>query len=566
MAEAVGIVLGAVPLLISALEHYQDIIGPVVRFKNWRGELGTIILRLVTERASYDQNLRIMLLRAVGSDDLEQMIADPQSQTWRSEGFAEDMKIELGRAYDPCMGLVKNIAGTLETIAANLNIEGSDRIRKEGLQAVVSANPPELSTTDGGSRSHFRKRVDFTMKRRDVIRSLKAIEEDNEKLRMLLEGADKITSIQDDVGASSRARVRFVGSLKGIRSNACLVHRGLDAKFCMDHECHRAGLLLEQRLKRRKRTSRQAMPKDVGKLGRFCVSVYRCPDTAWLDAEINIEDDHDYGRPNGPKVSFSVSTLEDTEKPNLPGFHTGLEIHDICKVIHGAVHPQVGFRLDGSGKLRGLYEIETQPHSLVNDYVTMDKFLSVIQQREHSMPDFYCLVVTLVSSVLQLGETPWLNMPWNRRSIIFLRSERGVHSEVDIKHPYLTHWYNADSAKLSSEEDDTTRNQQNMLALAIMLLELNFGVPIESLRQASDMGADGQPNAFTDLLTAQRWFNNKCRKGQLSHGFKSAIKFCLQCYVDPDASFENAEFTQAIEDQVLKPLESEMQQLVYGRS
>ncbi|KAI8250652.1 hypothetical protein K4K58_009564 [Colletotrichum sp. SAR11_239] len=246
-----------------------------------------------------------MLLRAVGSDDLEQMITDPQGQIWRSEGFAEDMKIELGRAYDPCMGLVKNIAGTLETIAANLNIEGSDRIRKEGLQAVVSANPPDLNTTDGGSRFHFRKRVDFTMKRRDVIRSLKAIEEDNERLH---------------------------------------------------------------------------------------------------------------------------------------------------------------------------------------------------------------------------------------------------------------------AAKLSSEEDDTTRNQQNMLALAIMLLELNFGVPIESLRQASDMGADGQPNAFTDLLTAQRWFNSKSRKGQLSHGFKSAIKFCLQCYVDPDASFENAEFTQAIEDQVLKPLESEMQQLVYGGS
>lgn len=128
MAEVVGIVLGAAPLLISALEHYQDIAGPVVRFKNWRGELGTIITRLKTERISYGQNLEIMLLRTVGSDDLKRMIADPQSQLWRSDDFVEDMEIELGSAYDQCMGLVRNIAATLETIAVSLNIEGSDRV------------------------------------------------------------------------------------------------------------------------------------------------------------------------------------------------------------------------------------------------------------------------------------------------------------------------------------------------------------------------------------------------------------------------------------------------------
>ncbi|KAL0942561.1 uncharacterized protein CTRU02_200447 [Colletotrichum truncatum] len=105
-----------------------------------------------------------------------------------------------------------------------------------------------------------------------------------------------------------------------------------------------------------------------------------------------------------------------------------------------------------------------------------------------------------------------------------------------------------------------------MLALAIMLLELNFGTPIESLRHQDDLGPDGQPNMCTDLLTAQRWFNAKALKGQLSHGFKSAIKYCLQCYLDPDASFDNVEFVQSIEEQVLKPLEWEMQQLVYGKS
>lgn len=146
--------------------------------------------------------------------------------------------------------------------------------------------------------------------------------------------------------------------------------------------------------------------------------------------------------PKLSQVSFSVSTLEDTKIPDPTAFEARMEIFDICKVIHGAVHPEVGFRIDGCGKLRGLYEIETQPHSLISNYVTMDNFLPVIRKREYSMPDFYCLVITLVSSVLQLGETPWLNMPWNRQNIVFLRLEAGNHSAVDIKYPYLTHWYN----------------------------------------------------------------------------------------------------------------------------
>ncbi|KAF9882109.1 hypothetical protein CkaCkLH20_00145 [Colletotrichum karsti] len=208
MAEIAGIVLGAVPLLISALEHYQDIIGPVIRFKNWRGELGTLILRLVTERASYDQNLRIMLLRSVGAEELEQMIADPQSQLWNSKYLADDMETELGRAYKPCMGLVKNIAESLETIATNLNIEGSDKVPRDGLRAVVSANAPASNASEGSSRFHFRKRVDFTMKRRDLSKTLKAMEEYNDKLRVLLDGAGKINSIQEDEGLSANTRMR----------------------------------------------------------------------------------------------------------------------------------------------------------------------------------------------------------------------------------------------------------------------------------------------------------------------------------------------------------------------
>ncbi|KAF4827165.1 hypothetical protein CGCTS75_v008447 [Colletotrichum tropicale] len=127
MAEIAGLVLGAVPLLISALEHYRDIIDPVVRFKNWRGDLKNNVRRLAVERATYHDNLRVFLSKAVRSNDTEEMISDPQSELWTDDDLTGDLKDEWGSSYVPCIGLVRDIAASLETIAANLNIEGSDQ-------------------------------------------------------------------------------------------------------------------------------------------------------------------------------------------------------------------------------------------------------------------------------------------------------------------------------------------------------------------------------------------------------------------------------------------------------
>ncbi|KAL0942562.1 uncharacterized protein CTRU02_200448 [Colletotrichum truncatum] len=150
--------------------------------------------------------MRILLARTVDKERLEHMISDPQNVLWGLEDVAWEMKNELGRAYDPCMRLIKDIGVKLETVAANLNIEGSEKIQKAGLEAVVSANPP-LAITSGFRREfYFRKRVDFTMKQRSINKTLTEMEESNEKLRSLLEGADSVNSTQDDEDLFQKTR------------------------------------------------------------------------------------------------------------------------------------------------------------------------------------------------------------------------------------------------------------------------------------------------------------------------------------------------------------------------
>jgi hypothetical protein len=103
-----------------------------------------------------------------------------------------------------------------------------------------------------------------------------------------------------------------------------------------------------------------------------------------------------------------------------------------------------------------------------------------------------------------------------------------------------------------------------MLSLAIMLLEINLGMPIEKLRRSKDLVPDEEPSVGQDLLVAYRCLEAEVQRGNLTSAFTSAITYCLQCYLDPTASFDNLEYVKSIEERVLRPLEYEMQWLFSG--
>lgn len=281
--------------------------------------------------------------------------------------------------------------------------------------------------------------------------------------------------------------------------------------------------------------------------------------------------------PNIPTIRFD---LDDPQLCMDKASSKASEVIDICSTAHKAAHPLVGFCLDSSETLRGLYEVRSLPRSLVENCSTLGEHISVLK-RDFPLADSYCLAITLVSSILQLAKTPWLDQPWSKQSIMFLRLRNVDENFVDIKHPYLTSEHG--TCKTPSEPCKTIRrhmltlkagpsvtkrpaqqerrDQVNMLALAIMLLEINLGMPIESLRRSEDLGLDGEPNVGMDWFVAQRCLEVQVQRGNLTSGFASAIKYCLKCYVDPFASFDNSEYVKSVEERVLKPLECEIQLL-----
>ena len=66
--EIAGVVLGAIPLVISALEHYRTGAGVIGSFLKWRGRLDTLLFRLKLQKTFF--HLDAMELLRVADIDL----------------------------------------------------------------------------------------------------------------------------------------------------------------------------------------------------------------------------------------------------------------------------------------------------------------------------------------------------------------------------------------------------------------------------------------------------------------------------------------------------------------
>ncbi|KAL4887786.1 hypothetical protein BDV59DRAFT_162775 [Aspergillus ambiguus] len=194
--------------------------------------------------------------------------------------------------------------------------------------------------------------------------------------------------------------------------------------------------------------------------------------------------------------------------------------------------------------------------------VTLEDLLPKIQGRL-SMMELYTLAITLTTSVLQLSPTPWLDSLVCKRDIAFLRANDRSYTSVDLHHPYLIHRHSLGTSG-GGDERRRANDCSNLLALAIMLLEINSARHIETLHCTEDFGPNCEVTELTDLSAARRWLGEQKNRGNVSCAFFSAIAYCLQSFVNPQALLRDQKFCKAVEEQVLAPLEEEMRFLLLG--
>jgi hypothetical protein len=96
----------------------------------------------------------------------------------------------------------------------------------------------------------------------------------------------------------------------------------------------------------------------------------------------------------------------------------------------------------------------------------------------------------------------------------------------------------------------------SVLALAILLIEITLGKPIEDNIEEDDLDEDGKSSVNTNYFAASRVF--ECYRDDFYPEIEKAISFCLNCSTDAEPSFHDDKFRYDFHQEVVRPLESDL--------
>ncbi|KAF2262113.1 hypothetical protein CC78DRAFT_546154 [Lojkania enalia] len=574
--EVAGIALAVLPLFVSALEDYERGLDPIKSFMRWERELPKYIRKLRNQHVHYEQTLRCLLEPITTEFELAEMLSEPNGQLWRNSGVSDRLEDRLQEAYKAYQNTIVDIDRIMKKIAAKLDLERAAELSRNDLEAILAANPKTRN-----NKFEFRKRVRFGMSKKTIKGLLEELDECNKELERFSDRSEKLE-------VNRRAtKPSFAARLQQIQGYAQSLHAVLSSSWsCSCQSYHKTSLQLEPRGNIYASGAKKA--KSAAKGTSFIVSFSSAGDMnhqpwTWQEAVIRVEEDNDCEPVKPalkPKMTKSVSFGEKPPPPYTPtpDLVTSLspalqEVNDLCASIQ-QLHKStslIGFSFD-SKRLRGVFPIAHQQDmkamSLSREIITLDELLKhppLINGKalKLSKKERYSLAVTLASSTLQLNSTPWFPDEFKAKDILFYWTLAGPRP-IDIEHPYVRSELVALSEDGSLAQKPRGFGSKNtvLLALAIALLELYFGVSAEE-HQAAEQGPTAAPFDANPLMLctiAYDW--TETEKENLSAAFLGAVRHCLRCFSDPGASLQDSEFLQAAVEGIVLPLQDELYQFL----
>src|SRR5579862_2172309 len=107
--EIIGLLLGVAPLLISAIEHYNDGLDPLKAFIQWKGKLSQALRDLWHQHNLYYMTLCILLKEITTAAELHDMMTNPRSSLWKSGEIGQRIQTKLGVGYMGYLSTIEEI-------------------------------------------------------------------------------------------------------------------------------------------------------------------------------------------------------------------------------------------------------------------------------------------------------------------------------------------------------------------------------------------------------------------------------------------------------------------------
>ncbi|KAI8943303.1 hypothetical protein NX059_001323 [Plenodomus lindquistii] len=450
--EIAGVVLGALPLVISALEHYAKGVETAKRFYRFQSGLNSMINLIETEKTMFLNTFELFLTGIVGVGDMADFVNRLSENLEQAPQTEQKLMKRLGGAYGVYLKNVEGMKSALSVMMQKLGLDAHGKPR--------STNPSLF-------KSEY-NRWKFSIGKAEYDEQISQLQNYNAALSRLTQQSLALEPFRTQRGARSCPKFNL------IRQHARSLFDTLRSGLCCPCDSHAVKLQLEDRHITSAEEDEPMVDTPFRVIFTFVAqsgstsakSEMKVAPWDWAEAEVRCSAEMPK-RPAVHKATHSAPTPKTKRRVQFsstvgqasnqgaagpsggsqstpPSETASVQIQDLCKALATLSPSQqdlcMGYLVDSLKRKYNIYLSKTSDSCPQQQWAafslrevltrTVDGGQSLTQQ------DKLRIAVNLASSALQLYKTPWLDEAWSDNDIYFVQRTSVFTKEV-YKHPFV---------------------------------------------------------------------------------------------------------------------------------
>ncbi|CAN9451693.1 unnamed protein product [Alternaria alternata] len=556
--EVAGIVLGAFPLLLAAIEHWHDIANIYELYRRTRRRYKECQHDIEYEKIICRRNLEALLTPILlDADEVDRLVADPGGQGWSDPALQERLEERLHGSYHVYREIITKMEDIVHKLKKELSIdEGSTPSKlstpehqgdtQDGTSSPQKSTKPSIISGAMEYGKYKKFQIKFSLRERVRNDLLDELNKCNKRLKNLLSSSDRVSSSQNVASGHGKEVSKIDKTFAKIARRSDQLFKALNNAWqCSCQAHHSASLLLEHR----------TLAEVCFEIVLMSIAPTECVSPSWRWKQLSC----------GHKPSCSVVWRKSDATPSTPlpcrlnsstlqiprtsivssasRSKRGDSLLDPPKIVIDSetkekiqLCQRLSDRLYGEclaviGHDKEIFHLHptTRDGQVVGDPpTTLDQILSHDSEHNISRVQRYTIALLIASSVGQLRSTPWMRNGLCKENIIFYPREDDNQVLV-YNEPYIRR--NFSHAEFQSSPDVLT-NDCNFYPLGILLLELCFGHRLEDdpLRQRKPTTNDIETRHALDLVAAMEW--KESVGGESGGHYAAAVNWCFSSVQD----------------------------------
>ncbi|KAI8950035.1 hypothetical protein F4801DRAFT_590655 [Xylaria longipes] len=558
--EVVGIVLGSIPLLFSALEHYERGIKTIQIVRRRAKVMHSLATALSTERTILRNTCETLLGGIIDPKDMKPLLAEPFGPLWQDP----DTKVLVERRLDHTLNDFKALVHSMEEVVEEIRSKLG-----RGLDCEIRIDDSPI-----GKRDMIKIALQFSTHED----SLKRLSDINQKLDLMMNGNlrnepyRKVPSQENLFNLLQAVSRSIYSALRSSLSCTCAqAHRisfGLPTPRVtgrvQDEEALvkrlNFHLILTNRLQDAKGKAHSSWVWDelILRLAEIPMKVparvrFLGDDTPLMQNPLPLgRGKSTVGRSFG--VSHQIITNPIGRISPLPQETQPLvQVKDICRTLSGRL-PDIKCQ-DSYGVFPFISPYDN------NDCTTIHLRDAFSQRYRPSLARKYHIAAAAASSVLFMNNTLWMPSTLTIKDV-FLISR---HGNVDFDEIYLAKksLHDPEGSTIAPNQDPSSEaaGMSTLYYLGIFLVEVMLWKPLQEFWD--DEGVDLNSIQLEDIFdyTTTKGFARiegilKRIEWISSSEFREVVEHCIKCDLRASSFFlDNDDFRQAVYSDIVLPLQ-----------